>query len=149
MKKIFLIFCLLCIGLYAMAQDVNIRLYKAVSSKDTVEVEKLLTKGADANYKFKMGQAEMNLLIVAVTNKDFKSVKLLIEHKANVNGRDWFNTTPLMYAANGGNVEIVKYLIQKGADAKATDGQGNTVLSAAKERNNPEVIKLIEEKIKE
>jgi len=149
MKKILLVFSLLCFGLYAGAQDLNLELYKAVSAKDTVEVEKLLTKGADANYKFKMGQAEMNLLIVAVTNKDFKSVKLLIDHKANVNGRDWFNTTPLMYAANGGNLDIINYLLKKGADVKATDGQRNTVLSAAKESNNPEVIKLIEEKLKE
>jgi ankyrin repeat protein len=107
MKRIFFIFSLVLMGLYAGAQDLNTRLYKAVSAKDTTAVEALLTKGADANYKFKMGQAEMNLLSVAVTNKDFKSVRLLVEHKANVNGRDWFNTTPLMYASNGGNLDIV------------------------------------------
>ncbi|RFZ95667.1 ankyrin repeat domain-containing protein [Mucilaginibacter conchicola] len=149
MRKLFFIFYLIFTGVYAGAQDLNQRLYKAVAAKDTLAVEKLLSSGADANYKPKMGQAEMNLLSVAVTKNDFKCVKLLIDHKANVDGRDWFNTTPLMYAANGGNLEIIKYLLQKGADVKANDGQGNTVLSAAKEKNNPEVIKLIEDKLKE
>lgn len=91
----------------------------------------------------------MNLLTVAVTKSDFKTIKLLIDHKADVNGRDWFNSTPLMYAVNIGNLDIINYLLKKGADVRANDGQGNTVLSAAKEKNNTEVVKLIEDKLKE
>lgn len=56
MKKTLLIFSLMCISLYVGAQDLNLRLYKAVNAKDTLEVEKLLTKGADANYKFKVAR---------------------------------------------------------------------------------------------
>jgi ankyrin repeat protein len=108
-KNLFLIFSFACISFYACAQDLNLKLYQAVSAKDTLQVEQLLNKGADANYKPNTAQANMNLLNVAVINKDIKSVKLLIDHKADINGRDWFNTTPLMYAANGGNLDIIIY----------------------------------------
>jgi len=48
-------------------------------------------------------------------------VKLLIESGEDVNAADNYGITPLMVAANLGNIEIVKYLISKGADLGAHD----------------------------
>jgi len=48
-------------------------------------------------------------------------VKLLIESGEDVNAADNYGITPLMVAANLGDIEIVKYLISKGADLGAHD----------------------------
>ena len=48
-------------------------------------------------------------------------VKLLIESGEDVNAADNYGITPLMVAANLGDIEIVKYLISKGADLAAHD----------------------------
>jgi ankyrin repeat protein len=145
MKKTILITALFLIScICSKAQSLNDQLYDAVKEKDTLLVEKLLIKGADANYSKKQGQAEMPLLVFSVINDDYKTVKLLIDYKANVNKKDWFNTTALMYSANNGDLKIIKYLLDNGADIHASDGQGNTVLSAAKEGNHPDAIRFIE-----
>ena len=144
MKRIFLLFSLMLAVGITKAQGLNEQLYSAVDGKDTLAVEKLLNSGADANYKRKTGAFEASLLISAVMNNDFRTVKLLVDHNAQVNWKDWFHTSALMYAAYKGNFNIVKYLLDKGADIHAKDEQGNTVLSSAKEGNHPEVIKLVE-----
>ena len=48
-------------------------------------------------------------------------VKLLVELGGDVNAADNYGITPLMVAANLGDIEIVKYLISKGADLGAHD----------------------------
>jgi ankyrin repeat protein len=144
MKTILTLSALLLTVSLSFGQGKDQQLYKAVSAKDTLQVEKLLNKGADANYKVKFGFLEMSMLIAAVQKNDFKTVQLLLDHKAEVDFRDAFKSTALMYAAHSGNRKIVAYLISKGADVYATDDQGNSVLSAAREGKHPEVIALIE-----
>ena len=138
-----------CFTFASIAQKNNGRqLYEAIHAKDTLQVEMLLNKGADANYKEKWMKFEMSMLILAVQNKDFKSVKLLIEHKAQIDWKDIAQITALMYAAYIGDVNIINYLIKSGADIHAHDDQGNTVLSAAKEGKHPEAIQVIEAALK-
>jgi uncharacterized protein len=48
-------------------------------------------------------------------------VKLLVDLGEDVNAADGYGITPLMVAANLGNIEVVKYLISKGADLGAHD----------------------------
>jgi ankyrin repeat protein len=48
-------------------------------------------------------------------------VKLLVELGEDVNAADNYGITPLMVAANLGDIEVVKYLISKGADLGAHD----------------------------
>jgi len=48
-------------------------------------------------------------------------VKLLVDLGEDVNAADNYGITPLMVAANLGDIEIVKYLISKGADLGAHD----------------------------
>jgi ankyrin repeat protein len=146
-KKYTLIIVLLLLSIYVKAQTLNDDLAKAIQSKDTAVVSALLKKGADANYKEKMGPAEISMLILAVNNQDYTTVKLLADHKAEIDWKDWFSTTALMYAVNLGNMDIINCLLKNGADVNAHDKQGNTVLSAAKEGNHPDVIKLIESKL--
>jgi len=48
-------------------------------------------------------------------------VKLLVEMGLDVNHADNYGITPLMGAANQGDLEVVKYLVSKGADLGAHD----------------------------
>ena len=141
-------FLLLAAGTFD--QSIDQQLAAAMHAKDTIKVEALLNNGADANYKEKMGGSNVgfSMLIFAVHNYDYKSVKLLVDHKAEVDWKDWFKTTALMYAASLGEADIVKYLIKNGADIRAHDEQGNSVLSAAKVSKNQDVIYLIEKLLK-
>ena len=128
----------------AFCQNINEQLYSAVSNKDSLAVKNFLEKKADPNFKKKTGGfLEISMLILAVQNDDINDVKLLVSHGAEVDWRDAFKITALMYAANKGNKDIVLYLIKNGADVNAKDDQGNSVLSAAQEGKNTEVMEMI------
>jgi uncharacterized protein len=131
-----------------MAQGNDEQLYAAIQKNDKAVVESLLRKKADPNYVKQAGPwMKVSPLITAVNNANVEIVMLLIANNAQVDWRDGFNTTALMYAAANGNKEIVELLIANGADVNSTDGDGNTVLTAAKESKNEEVIALIESKL--
>jgi ankyrin repeat protein len=148
-KTLFLLLFALFNILSVAGQKNNQKLYQAIIKNDKKQVAKLLEDKADPNYTISSGSwMKVNMLITAVNNNDIGIVKLLIDKKADVNWKDGFNTTALMYAASKGNREIVKLLLENDADVNATDGQGNTVLSAAKESKNEEVIRIIEERLK-
>ena len=88
-----------------------------------------------------------SVLTTAVNNRDVAVVKMLLARQADVNWKDGFNTTALMYAAALGNKELTTLLLAAGADARASDGKGNTVLSAAEEGKNQEIIQLIQDRL--
>ncbi len=151
MKKIILLLVLsVAAATGTVAQNKNEQLYAAVVDNDQGKVEKLLRQKADPNYVKAVGPwMKVSLLITAVNNGSLEMVKLLVDMQAQVDWRDGFNSTALMYAAAKGRKEIVELLLASGADVRAHDGQGNSVLSAAKESKNREVIVLIESKLKQ
>ncbi|MFD3004040.1 ankyrin repeat domain-containing protein [Pontibacter toksunensis] len=150
MKKLILLLVLtLCTSILTMAQRKDEQLYAAVQKNDKAKVEVLLKKKANPNYIKQAGPwMQVSPLITAVNNSNVEIVKLLIASRAQIDWRDGFNTTTLMYAASKGNREIVELLLASGADVNATDGEGNTVLTAAKENKNSEVVTLIKSKLK-
>lgn len=127
----------------AMAQNSNDSLYRAVVKNDTTLLKQLIKQGADVNYVKQEGWMKVSPLITAVNNKNLISVKILLDNKADVNWKDGFQTTALMYAASSGLEDIVKLLLDKGANVTTKDKQGNDALSAAKESKNDKVIELI------
>ena len=66
--------------------------------------------------------------------KDFEMVKLLIDHGADVNQKNFRGATALMAAAGAGTPALVKYLIEKGADVHARDEEGHTARMYAEQR---------------
>ena len=78
-------------------------------------------------------------LIVAVQNEDLDSVKVLLKHNANIEGRGHYHDgqrthlycTPLCCAAADGNVDILSCLIENGADINACEGDRCTPLMMA------------------
>ena len=147
MKKFLFIPVFLFTVALSYAQSVNDQLIAAVKLKSPDLVTKILKAGADANAVQANGTFRVDALILAVVNEDAETVRILVEHKADVNWRDGFGDTALMYAAHTGNTAIIGYLLDKGADIHAKDSHGNTVISAAKEGKHPEAIKLIQSRL--
>jgi len=88
------------------------------------------------------------MLITAVNSAKIEIAKMLIDKKADVNWKDGFNTTALMYAASKGNKDMVVMLLNNGANIDDNDGQGNSVLSAAKRSKNKELVRFIQKQLK-
>lgn len=70
-------------------------------------------------------------LQAAVINKDSASVKLLIDHGANVNAEGGRWHTALQAAAWSGAEDMVKFLVESGADINIRGGECDTALKAA------------------
>jgi ankyrin repeat protein len=140
-----LLVALLSVSGCAFGQTPGEKLYQAVVRRDTVAVRQALSSQADPNYVKAAGPwMKASVLITAVNNRDVDVVKMLLARHVDVNWKDGFSTTALMYAAALGNKELATLLLTAGADVNAADGKGNTVLSAAKEGKSQEVIQLVQ-----
>jgi ankyrin repeat protein len=75
-------------------------------------------------------------------------VEAAIKNGANVNAKDKYDETALMYAAgNNSNPEAIALLIKNGADANTKDIDGNRAIDFAKENDklkNTEAFKQLE-----
>lgn len=145
MKTLILIILLITSNLILIGQNMNDSLYQAVVNNDTTAIKDFVKKGADVNFVKEQGWVKINLLTTAVNKKNADAVKVLLQHGADVNWEDGFNTTALMYAASSGNIEIVKLLLNKGADIKHKDKQGNDAISAAKQGKHSDIVILLQE----
>ncbi len=58
-------------------------------------------------------------------------VKILVEHKADINKTNSFGVTHLMNACIAGHDHIVEYLLENGANASLTTKSGDSALSLA------------------
>ena len=81
----------------------------------------LLENGADINavggYDNHTGSnMRRNCLHEAACNENLELVKLLVDHGAKINAKDFQNETPLYKAVNNRRKNIAKYLLDKGAD---------------------------------
>lgn len=132
-----------------LAQNNNDSLYQAVVNNDTTAIKNFVKNGADVNFIKEQGWVKVNLLITAVNKKNVDAVNILLENVADVNWKDGFNSTALMYAANTGNINIVKMLLDKGADIKHKDDQGNDAISTARQAKHNDIVKLLEAALKE
>jgi len=106
-------------------------LMRAAFSGDIELVKLLLAHGADPHIVSK--DRETSLMAACGTGfingynrqrtpaERLEVVKLLLDLGENVNAADSYGITPLMAAANLGDIAIVQYLIDKGADLSAHD----------------------------
>ncbi len=81
----------------------------------------------------------------AAGDGDLEQVKKLLE-TADVNGRDSLGSTPLMFAASKGQLDVVTILIDKKADVNAKNSDGLTALMFASMEGSLPVVKLLLEK---
>jgi ankyrin repeat protein len=112
----------------------------------------LLEKGVDVEETDKQGDtalmfAAANVFSQDATGETLPAVNLLLDWKANPNATNKKGQTPLMLAAQKGEVEIAKLLTSKKADIHARDKNGKNALHYAVEEgaDPPIAIYLIEQ----
>ncbi len=80
-------------------------------------IERLLKAGSDPNGAGPQGETP---LMLAARNGNLDAIKILVDHKANVNGKEELRgTTAVMWAASEGHADAIKFLIANGADINA------------------------------
>lgn len=94
------------------------------------------------NCQFQYG---VTLLFIACQLGDLKTIKLLLDAKADVNLEAYSGCTPLHVVSNRGNIEAVKLLLAAGADVRWKNGRRCTPLQMAQKAGYHEVAKLLQE----
>ncbi len=105
----------------------------AVFYNKTDAIEFLLKKGADANEKGQYGQPAIVLAVQSaesmqydISEKNKKTVDILLQNGANINAQDSDGNTCLIHAAQDGNYAMVQYLLKKGANPGIQNNNGYT-----------------------
>lgn len=92
-------------------------------------VEVLIDHGANVEDYY-----DTTALIVACQSGGQKATdmaNMLIAKGANIDARDIYGSTPLMYAAKSGNTVLTKLLLEKGAEVNAVNNDNETALYIA------------------
>jgi len=120
-------------------------LIKASSDGDTAQIRNLIRQGNAVNEPSKDKYFALPIHKAAYYGH-VEAVKILLEEGALVNGRDYCDQTPLVYAINGstpGRIEIANILISKGADIEAIDCFGWKPLNHAQRANDMPLVEII------
>ena len=80
----------------------------------------------------------------AANKGDLAGMKQFLREGADVDARDRYGRTPLMYSLS--NLENVRYLVGKGADVNARDEDGETPLMKAAFLGQLDVVRYLVEK---
>jgi ankyrin repeat protein len=67
----------------------------------------------------------------------------VLKQGANVDAKDKYGRTPLLWAAKNGHVTIVSLLLEKRANINFSDGGGGTPLSSAAQNGHKAVVQLL------
>jgi ankyrin repeat protein len=114
--------------------------YDAIRADNLGRLETLLKSGADPNVRDTRGGATPLMYAAGIGSVD--AMKVLLDHKADVNRANSSGATALMWA--GGNLDKVRLLLSRGANAKAASQRGRTALYiAAKHSGAAPVVKLL------
>jgi ankyrin repeat protein len=96
-------------------------------------VEALLAKGAEVN---RPGWTALHYA-AAAGNDDI--VSMLLEKSAYIDAESPNKTTPIMMAAQAGNIYTVKLLLDEGADATLKNEAGMTAIDIAKQSDHMDI----------
>ena len=119
-------------------------LLKAGADPNTHEI---LTSKPSASEGIEGGKTSLgnSALGVAIDRQSPALVKLLLDFKADPNGRDSYQWTPLMAACQRNDVSIVKLLLKRGAKPNLRNQYGDTAIIFAA---NVDRAKMVEELVK-
>ena len=79
----------------------------------------------------------------AATDGDLESMRLLIDHGADLNARNESNELPLGYACSYGQWEAAKLLVERGADVNGIEREGRTHLDWVTLGGNEQGIQVL------
>jgi ankyrin repeat protein len=119
----------------------------AAGDNDVVTAEKLLAAGADINRGDRIELWGSTPLSMAILRCHADMVVYLLDHGADINGRNRNGTTPLMQAVANreGSIELVRLLISRGADLNLKDSEGSSALDYATISRNTNAVELLKE----
>ena len=127
---------------WAFGQSADI--HKAAYNGDTVKVQEYLKKGVDPDERDSFGGTALH---AAMFQKNMEIVKLLLEHRFDVNAVGLQNGyTPLHDAVWADNLEAVRILLNKGAQTNIKGKDGLTAYGKAKKEGRKEILKYFESK---
>lgn len=134
----------------AFADDVNndgeTPLHKAVCLQDR-EMAALLLDQGHAAINGGAGILNETALHAAARRGDTAMVRLLLEHKADINATDKSGFTPLLNAAEKGYLAIVAILVQQGADLAAHSQKDSCAVAMAAGSTNRLLLEWLSEKL--
>ncbi len=119
--------------------EINEKLFEAVKNADINEINRLLNRGADVNYRV----LNDTTLTFACSEKQSEVALTLIKGGADINATTTDGFTPLALASRNGMTDIVKILIRKGADINVENKGGYTPLHYASEEGHTETVKVL------
>ncbi|GFW44593.1 ankyrin-3 [Trichonephila clavipes] len=105
-------------------------------------VNLLLEQGAIVNKKNKKND-NGTALHYSSGNGHSEVVKLLIQHDADIEAKDFNDSTPLHVAVEQGHEEVVKILIDQGVDVRSKDALGSTALFIAACHGHKAIVQLL------
>ena len=114
--------------------------YSAIRANDLTRLQAMLKGGADVNVADPRGGSTP--LMHAAASGSVEAMKLLLDHKANVNAVNSGGATALMMSVT--DVEKVRLLVARGADVNVATKRGRTalLLAAMTDRSAP-VVRLL------
>lgn len=114
-------------------------LIQAILKNDIAGLKARLAAGANPNAK---GERDTTPLMYAAAYGSLNAMEALIDAKADVNARNAFEETALLWSAS--DLEKVRLLLSKGANANAASTQGRTaLLIAAAHDGSEEIVRLL------
>jgi ankyrin repeat protein len=137
---LFIVWTVGVVASFAQAPPPADAMYAAIRSGGAAAVNALLQQGVDVNVHDRRGGATPLMHAAAVGS--LETMRLLLDHGADVNGRSALNATALMWAVT--DLAKVRLLVDRGADVNATADSGRTPLMlAAASDGSSEIVRLL------
>ena len=114
---------------------------KAVQAGKLEAIQALISHGADVNLQDVRGNSSVHFFVEGNTEKEEVILNELLRAGAKINITNFKGETPLMLAAQYGNLKMLKLLISLGASKDSLNHLGETVLFTLARKNNVLAIK--------
>ncbi len=120
-------------------------LHHALTVKSLELVLLLIENKADVNIAGRLGRTPL-LWAISVVENSTDMISVLIDVGAQIEAKDSFGYTPLVYAAQRGNADVVNLLLSKNADIPIEPPNGRRLLSFCAQNGLKDLLKKAIEK---
>ena len=88
-------------------------------------------------------QSPVTIFFNAVERKNFEEIEKLLDSGTDIDIRNDYEDTPLIFAASSGRLEAVKFLLDSGADVNARNDWDHTPLLLAANNGHTEIVSIL------